>query len=687
GAVLTLTGPALAELHHGPDRLALAVEGVSAAQAAAIAARLAESASSASAAEPASVLLCELLEAGSGSSGRAAQEAEGLAVPIGREGVAVASVDLVADGPHAVVAGVTGSGKSELLVTWVAALCATRPPSHVSFLLADFKGGTAFDRLASLPHVTGVITDLDAGGARRAVESLRAELRRREGELARVGARDIRDARVGLPHLVIVVDEFAALLAEHPELHAVFADVAARGRALGMHLVLGTQRVSGVVRDALLANCPLRVSLRVTEPGDSRAVIGTDDAARLPGDASSRGLAYVRRAGDARPGLVRIALTEPADVERIAATAARDAPVHRPWLPGLPARLRLDEVGGVRAPDELVLGIADEPEAQRQPVVTLRQGVDRGIAVVGAARSGKSTVLELLAAQAPGATVRVPIAPEAAWDAVAALAEAAPRGALVLVDDLDALAGAFPADYAAELLARLERVVRGAGAHRLTVVVAAQRASGPVGRIAELLPQRALLPHATRLDHVGAGGDPAAYDAGAPPGRAVLGGRMMQFAMVDAGAPSPTVGPPPPLWEPRDRVSVLAVRSPGACAPALAAALPGHRVVRLDELPPAARVEDLRAGDATRRGGASRMERIVVVGEPDGWQRQWGLWQRAHADGGAVVAAACAAEFRGLTGVRELPPYAVGDDRAWHVRATGAVERVRLPGLGADGEC
>jgi len=197
-------------------------------------------------------------------------------------------IDLVSEGPHAVVAGVTGSGKSELLVTWILALCAAHTTQEVSFLLADFKGGTAFDSLGGIPHVTGVITDLDGTGARRAIESLRAEVRWREAELARVGARDVLDPRVDVPRLVIVVDEFAALLGEHPELHAVFTDVAARGRALGMHLVLGTQRPAGVVRESLLANCPLRISLRVTDPADSRAVIGTDEASALPGGTDAR---------------------------------------------------------------------------------------------------------------------------------------------------------------------------------------------------------------------------------------------------------------------------------------------------------------------------------------------------------------------------------------------------------------
>src|SRR3546814_5990683 len=97
-------------------------------------------------------------------------------------------------GPPAVVTGMTGTGRSELLATWITALCARYTTADVTFLLADFKGGTAFEPLASLPHVTGVITDLDARSAGRAIDSLRAEIRHRESILARAGQRDVAAA-------------------------------------------------------------------------------------------------------------------------------------------------------------------------------------------------------------------------------------------------------------------------------------------------------------------------------------------------------------------------------------------------------------------------------------------------------------------------------------------------------------
>ncbi len=418
--VLSVSSPAEARLDAGGEARHIAVEAVSLAQAEHIAAQLAALAGELPRVEAAAPVALGSLLPGIALAG--------LGAVIGLEETGEAVVDLVADGPHAVVAGMTGSGKSELLVTWVLALCASRSPREVSFLLADFKGGTAFDALADLPHVTGVITDLDGAGARRAIESLRAEVRWREGELARCGARDILDPRVELPRLVVVVDEFAALLGDHPELHAVFTDIAARGRALGMHLVLGTQRVAGVVRDALLANCPLRVSLRVADAADSRAVIGTDDAARLAGGIADRGVALIRRAGDPSPRRLRVALSSPADITRIIEGSDGHRP-RRPWLPDLPSRIELHELSreGLR-PGDLVLGLADEPDRQRQVPVVVHPD-DRGVLVVGASGTGKSTALRTLAAQS-GAAFVVPSDPEAAWDAVTQLADAPPAARL-----------------------------------------------------------------------------------------------------------------------------------------------------------------------------------------------------------------------------------------------------------------
>src|SRR5690606_17546059 len=147
---------------------------------------------------------------------------------------------------------------------------------RLNFLLVDYKGGAAFGPLSGLPHTVGVITDLDRGLAARALRSLRAEVRRREHELAGHGAADVAelDARARsegagggsrLASLVVVVDEFATLARDLSEFVDGLVDVAQRGRSLGIHLVLATQRPAGVVTDAIRANAALRIALRVAD--------------------------------------------------------------------------------------------------------------------------------------------------------------------------------------------------------------------------------------------------------------------------------------------------------------------------------------------------------------------------------------------------------------------------------------
>lgn len=214
-------------------------------------------------------------------------------------------VDLVADGPHALVAGTTGAGKSELLRTLVASLAAGSSPDHLTFVLVDFKGGSAFDACARLPHVTGVVTDLDDHLAVRALRCLEAELRHRERRLRAAGVEDLAafrrvassagtapsDVVEPLPRLVVVVDEFATLAAELPDFVDSLVGIAQRGRSLGVHLVLATQRPSGSVSDHIKANTNLRVCLRVHDGADSRDVIDRPDAAELPRRRPGRALA------------------------------------------------------------------------------------------------------------------------------------------------------------------------------------------------------------------------------------------------------------------------------------------------------------------------------------------------------------------------------------------------------------
>ena len=675
-AVVTVTAPSSASLEYGGEVLAVGVEAVSRVQAEEIAADLvarAETALGMTRDDDRSVALTPLLARTPEALGR------GLPAVIGVAGGDAVVVDLVADGPHAVVAGVTGAGKSELLITWILAMCATRSADEVAFLLADFKGGTAFDGLAGIPHITGVITDLDGSGARRAIESLRAELRRRESAVAGAGARDIADPRVRLPRLVVVVDEFAALLADHPELHALFADLAARGRALGIHLILGTQRAAGVIRDNLLANCPLRISLRVTDAADSRALLGTDDAARLPGGAGGRGLAYVRRGGDAAAQPVRIALSGEQDIAAASLRAGSSTPP-RPWLPELPRVVGLGELVDRAAADPIprgavLLGVADEPDRQRQPVACVAPG-DRALLVLGGPGSGVSNTLDLIQAQAPATVHRVPPALEAMWDAVARLSEKPPApGTIVLVDDLDAIALRFPPEHAHAVLEGIELLARRAGDSGALVVAGAHRMTGAVSRIAELFPRRIVLPYATRLDHAAAGGDPGSHDPSAPAGRGRLDGRPLQLALAPGSpAAAATVADDDVTWSPHGPLTGFVARRSPAGRRALAAwEQRGVAVLGLD---------DYAAASARSADGA-----IVVAGEPEDWQRHWRLLADLRGDHQLVVDTSCAAELRVLAGFRGVPPYCEpGRARAWLIAAGADPLRIVLPGSDAESD-
>jgi len=210
------------------------------------------------------------------------------------------AIDLAVDGPHALIAGTTGSGKSELLRTIVVSLAAGCPPDHLNFVLIDFKGGGAFDVVADLPHVAGLVTDLDESLVRRVVGSLRSELERREVLFRELGASTFDDAaRLAsepLPRLAVAIDEFAALAADYPDVLSSIVDLAARGRSLGMHLLLATQRPSGVVDQKIRANTNLRVALRVQDSFDSHDVVGTKEAAFF--DRSVPGRAIFRVASD-----------------------------------------------------------------------------------------------------------------------------------------------------------------------------------------------------------------------------------------------------------------------------------------------------------------------------------------------------------------------------------------------------
>jgi S-DNA-T family DNA segregation ATPase FtsK/SpoIIIE len=198
---------------------------------------------------------------------------------VGQGSLDAMHLDLRTQGPHALVGGTTGSGKSEFLQAWVLGMAAEYSPDRVTFLFVDYKGGSAFADCVKLPHCVGLVTDLSPRLVRRALTSLRAELHYREHLLNRKKAKDLielekRGDPEAPPALVLVIDEFAALAGDVPDFVDGVVDVAQRGRSLGIHLIMATQRPAGVIRDNLRANTNLRIALRMADESDSMDVVG-----------------------------------------------------------------------------------------------------------------------------------------------------------------------------------------------------------------------------------------------------------------------------------------------------------------------------------------------------------------------------------------------------------------------------
>jgi len=364
---------------------------------------------------------------------------------IGRTATDTLHVDLRANGPHALVGGTTGAGKSELLQSWIMGMAAAYSPDRVTFLLVDYKGGSAFGDCSQLPHTVGMVTDLSLHLAQRALTSLVAELRFREHVLSRKRAKDLIELeRTGDPEtppsLIIVIDEFAALVQELPEFVDGVVNVAQRGRSLGLHLILATQRPAGVIKDNLRANTNLRIALRMADEGDSTDVLGSPIAASfdpaVPGRASAKfgpgrlvgfQAAYVGgRTLDTTPPLpidieelvfgsafhweepqaVEVTPEEtsgPSDIRRLVETiglAAKNGGIPRPrlpWLSELAPVYELRKLPTARKDTELIFGVCDDPKNQAQPLGAFYPDRAGNLVIFGTSGSGKSTALRSLA--------------------------------------------------------------------------------------------------------------------------------------------------------------------------------------------------------------------------------------------------------------------------------------------------
>jgi S-DNA-T family DNA segregation ATPase FtsK/SpoIIIE len=362
-------------------------------------------------------------------------------------------------GPHGLIAGMTGSGKSEFIMTFILSLAVNYAPHEVAFVLIDYKGGGMANAFADLPHVAGTITNLDGAAINRSLVSIESELKRRQaifndaGEKTGTSTIDIykyqslyRDGTVTepLPHLLIISDEFAELKSQQPEFMTQLVSAARIGRSLGVHLILATQKPSGVVDDQIWSNSRFRVCLKVQEKADSMEVIKRPDAAALAatgrfylqvgfnelfdlGQSAWAGAPYypadrVEKAYDdsivviddiGRPlrqakldrrrsssGKTTKQLDEVA--RYLAKVAADEGLATRPlWLEPIPELVYADELrakygGGEGTVLDPVVGEYDDPATQSQGLLTVPLTAAGNAVVYGSAGRGKTTFLTTL---------------------------------------------------------------------------------------------------------------------------------------------------------------------------------------------------------------------------------------------------------------------------------------------------
>lgn len=216
-----------------------------------------------------------------------------MAAPMGvRAGGDIVYLDLneKAHGPHGLVAGTTGSGKSEILQTYILSMATLFHPYEAAFVIIDFKGGGMVNQFKNLPHLVGAITNIDGKEIDRSLLSIRAELRKRQECFARENVNHIDnyikkykagECSTPLPHLILIVDEFAELKSDQPEFMKELISTARIGRSLGVHLILATQKPSGVVNDQIWSNSKFKLCLKVQNKEDSNEVLKSPLAAEI----------------------------------------------------------------------------------------------------------------------------------------------------------------------------------------------------------------------------------------------------------------------------------------------------------------------------------------------------------------------------------------------------------------------
>lgn len=384
-----------------------------------------------------------------------------LAVPIGlrgKEDLVYLNLHEKAHGPHGLIAGTTGSGKSETIQSYILSLAVNFHPHDVAFLLIDYKGGGMANLFKNLPHLLGTITNLDGAQSMRALASINAEIHRRERLFREFEVNHINqyqkkfkngEATEPLPHLFLISDEFAELKVNQPDFIKELVSIARVGRSLGVHLILATQKPSGVVDDQIWSNSRFKLALKVADRTDSMEMLKTPDAAEI----TQTGRAYLQvgnnevyelfqsawSGADYQPDKDEMGIEDhtiylindlgqyevlnqdlsgldlaedikevPTELEAIVSQiqllteSQQIPPVPQPWLPPLKERMTLQELEpiqpqeawGQKKPVSVLLGMADIPQAQKQEPVSVNLSKDGHILLYGSPGTGKTTFLQ-----------------------------------------------------------------------------------------------------------------------------------------------------------------------------------------------------------------------------------------------------------------------------------------------------
>ena len=363
-----------------------------------------------------------------------------------------------AHGPHGLIAGTTGSGKSETIQSYILSLAVNFHPHDVAFLLIDYKGGGMANLFKNLPHLLGTITNLDGAQSMRALASINAEIHRRERLFREFEVNHINqyqkkfkngEATEPLPHLFLISDEFAELKVNQPDFIKELVSIARVGRSLGVHLILATQKPSGVVDDQIWSNSRFKLALKVADRTDSMEMLKTPDAAEI----TQTGRAYLQvgnnevyelfqsawSGADYQPDKDEMGIEDhtiylindlgqyevlnqdlsgldlaedikevPTELEAIVSQiqllteSQQIPPVPQPWLPPLNERMTLQELEPIqpqeaweqKKPVSVLLGMADIPQAQKQEPVSVNLSKDGHILLYGSPGTGKTTFLQ-----------------------------------------------------------------------------------------------------------------------------------------------------------------------------------------------------------------------------------------------------------------------------------------------------